>query len=65
MAAEKRAAFSDIRHIIEYQATDGDEMVITRRPLCRDTMSSSAPMGWSRHTIAEAKYSEPLASRAS
>src|SRR5215217_5725672 len=28
-AAEKYAAFSDIRHIIEYQATDGD-MVITR-----------------------------------
>src|SRR5215211_470600 len=29
-AAEKHAAFSDIRHIVEYQATDGDEMVITR-----------------------------------
>jgi predicted ester cyclase len=28
-AAEKHAAFSDIRHTIEYQATDGD-MVITR-----------------------------------
>jgi len=28
-AAEKYAAFSDIRHIVEYQATDGD-MVITR-----------------------------------
>jgi serine phosphatase RsbU (regulator of sigma subunit)/predicted ester cyclase len=30
MAAEKYSAFSDIRHIIEYQATDGEEMVITR-----------------------------------
>src|SRR5829696_9595610 len=30
MAAEKYAAFSDIRHIVEYQATDGEEMVITR-----------------------------------
>jgi len=29
-AAEKYAAFSDIRHIVEYQATDGEEMVITR-----------------------------------
>src|SRR5215211_4731526 len=29
-AAEKHAAFSDIRHIVEYQATDGEEMVITR-----------------------------------
>jgi predicted ester cyclase len=29
-AAEKHAAFSDIRHIVEYQATDGQEMVITR-----------------------------------
>src|SRR5215207_6026995 len=29
-ASEKHAAFSDIRHIVEYQATDGDEMVITR-----------------------------------
>jgi predicted ester cyclase len=29
-AAEKYAAFSDIRHIVEYQATDGQEMVITR-----------------------------------
>jgi predicted ester cyclase len=29
-AAEKHAAFSDIRHIVEYQATDGKEMVITR-----------------------------------
>src|SRR5829696_8373539 len=29
-AAEKYAAFSDIRHTIEYQATDGEEMVITR-----------------------------------
>jgi len=28
-SAEKYAAFSDIRHIVEYQATDGD-MVITR-----------------------------------
>src|SRR5918994_5325068 len=28
-AAEKYAAFSDIRHIVEYQTTDGD-MVITR-----------------------------------
>jgi predicted ester cyclase len=30
MAAEKYAAYSDIRHNIEYQATDGDDMVITR-----------------------------------
>jgi predicted ester cyclase len=30
MAAEKYSAFSDIRHIVEYQATDGEEMVITR-----------------------------------
>jgi predicted ester cyclase len=30
MAAEKYAAFSDIRHIVEYQATDGEEMVISR-----------------------------------
>src|SRR3712207_129497 len=29
-AAEKHAAFSDIRHTIEYQTTDGDDMVITR-----------------------------------
>src|SRR5215218_351353 len=29
-AAEKHAAFSAIRHIVEYQATDGEEMVITR-----------------------------------
>jgi predicted ester cyclase len=29
-AAEKHAAFSDIRHTIDYQATDGDDMVITR-----------------------------------
>src|SRR5215218_3836296 len=29
-AAEKHTAFSDIRHIVEYQATDGEEMVITR-----------------------------------
>src|SRR5215207_3025135 len=29
-AAEKHAAFSDIRHIVEYQATDGEEMMITR-----------------------------------
>src|SRR5918995_790026 len=29
-AAEKYAAFSDIRHHVEYQATDGEEMVITR-----------------------------------
>jgi predicted ester cyclase len=29
-AAEKHAAFSDIRHLVEYQATDGEEMVITR-----------------------------------
>jgi ketosteroid isomerase-like protein len=29
-AAEKYSAFSDIRHIVEYQATDGEEMVITR-----------------------------------
>jgi ketosteroid isomerase-like protein len=29
-SAEKYAAFSDIRHIVEYQATDGEEMVITR-----------------------------------
>ena len=29
-AAEKYAAFSDIRHLVEYQATDGEEMVITR-----------------------------------
>jgi len=29
-AAEKHATFSDIRHIVEYQATDGEEMVITR-----------------------------------
>src|ERR687890_2011242 len=29
-AAEKYPAFSDIRHIVEYQATDGQEMVITR-----------------------------------
>src|ERR687898_821435 len=29
-AAEKNAAFSDIRHHVEYQATDGEEMVITR-----------------------------------
>jgi predicted ester cyclase len=29
-AAEKHAAFSDIRHTVEYQATDGQEMVITR-----------------------------------
>ena len=28
-AAEKHAAFSDIRHTVEYQATDGQEMVIT------------------------------------
>jgi serine phosphatase RsbU (regulator of sigma subunit)/predicted ester cyclase len=30
MAAEKHAAFSDIRHSIDYQATDGDDLVITR-----------------------------------
>jgi predicted ester cyclase len=30
MAAEKRAAYSDIRHAIEYQTTDGDDMVVTR-----------------------------------
>jgi serine phosphatase RsbU (regulator of sigma subunit)/ketosteroid isomerase-like protein len=30
MAAEKYAAYSDIRHNIEYQATDGEDMVITR-----------------------------------
>src|SRR5918998_3889211 len=29
-AAEKHAAFSDIRQLVEYQATDGDEFVITR-----------------------------------
>src|SRR5215207_7264113 len=29
-AAEKYAAFSDISHTIEYKATDGEEMVITR-----------------------------------
>src|ERR671916_1114935 len=29
-AAEQHAAFSDIRYIIEYQATDGDDMVISR-----------------------------------
>jgi predicted ester cyclase len=29
-ATEKHAAFSDIRHTVEYQATDGQEMVITR-----------------------------------
>src|SRR5215203_1675111 len=29
-SAEKHAAFSDIRHLVEYQATDGEEMVITR-----------------------------------
>ncbi len=29
-AAEKHAAFSDIRHTIDYQTTDGDDMVITR-----------------------------------
>src|SRR5215204_2885968 len=28
--AEKHAAFSDIRHTIDYQTTDGEEMVITR-----------------------------------
>jgi serine phosphatase RsbU (regulator of sigma subunit)/predicted ester cyclase len=29
-AAEQHVAFSDIRYIIEYQATDGDDMVISR-----------------------------------
>jgi len=29
-AAEKHAAFSHIRHLVEYQAADGEEMVITR-----------------------------------
>jgi predicted ester cyclase len=30
MAAEKYSAFSVVRHTIDYQATDGEEMVITR-----------------------------------
>src|SRR3712207_7833120 len=29
-AAEQHAALSDIRYIIEYQATDGDDIVISR-----------------------------------
>ncbi len=29
-AAEQHAGFSDIRYIIEYQATDGDDIVISR-----------------------------------
>jgi hypothetical protein len=32
-AAEKHAAFSDIRHIVEYQATDGEEIRARGMPL--------------------------------
>jgi ketosteroid isomerase-like protein len=35
MAAEKHTVFSDIRHIIDYPATDGDDMVIT----CQETLA--------------------------
>jgi ketosteroid isomerase-like protein len=45
MAAEKHAAFSDIRHTFDYQATDGDDMVITRQEtLARYQTSRSYPL---------------------
>jgi predicted ester cyclase len=48
-AAEQHAAFSDIRYIIEYQATDGDDMVITRSTMRaihdRGTLFGVAPTG--------------------
>jgi serine phosphatase RsbU (regulator of sigma subunit)/predicted ester cyclase len=48
-AAEQHAALSDIRYIIEYQATDGDDMVISRLTMRaihdRRTLFGVAPTG--------------------
>jgi serine phosphatase RsbU (regulator of sigma subunit)/predicted ester cyclase len=48
-AAEQHAALSDIRYIIEYQATDGEDMVISRLTMRaihdRGTLFGVAPTG--------------------
>src|SRR5215208_1668581 len=56
-AAEQHAALSDIRYIVEYQATDGDDMVISRLTMRathdRGVLFGVAPTGkqWSAPLI--------------